>query len=178
MKHLIFMRSVLSILISVLIFISYSCDSQLEKEVESTWPDGSPQKVVYYEIRKGEKVKVREERFYESGNKEMVGGFDGIKKEGEWIYWFEDGRKWSRANYSNDIKEGNATVWRDNGNKNYEGGYATGKPHGSWIFYDVDGSRLKEVLFEYGNKVKEIAFKEGVPFNLPAGDSIQVKIGE
>lgn len=159
-----------------IILVLFSCKGKLEKEIESTWPDGTPQKVVYFEKVKGETEKVREERFYENGNKEMVGGFKGIKKEGEWIYWFQDGRKWSQATYVNDIKEGKATVWREDGNKNYEGSYATGKPHGAWIFYDKDGSRLKEVLFEYGEKVNEIAFKAEVPLNMPGGDSIQVEI--
>lgn len=153
-----------------------SCGEKLEQEVELTWPDGSPQKVLYYDRIKGEREKVREERFYENGNKEMVGGYKGIKKEGEWIYWFQDGRKWSQAFYENDIKEGKATVWRENGNKNYEGNYLTGKPHGTWIFYDIDGSRLKEVLFEYGEKINELAFKPTKPLNIPPGDSIQVKI--
>ncbi len=153
-----------------------SCNEKLEQEIDSTWPDGKPQKVFYYENVKGVREKVREERFYENGNKEMVGGYHGIKKEGDWIYWFQDGRKWSQASYKNDIKEGKATVWREDGNKNYEGAYATGKPHGTWIFYDIDGSRLKEVLFEYGIKVNEITFKTGVPFNLPPGDSIQFKV--
>ena len=92
------------------------------------------------------------------------------------MYWFEDGKKWSQATYKNDIKEGKAVVWRESGNKNYEGAYATGKPHGTWIFYDIDGSRLKEVLFEYGQKINEIEFKTGVPFEMPEGDSIQVRI--
>lgn len=168
-------------LISVLGFIGIfslilGCSEQLEKEIESSWPDGSPQKLIFYDNQKGERIKVREERFYENGNKEMTGGYQGIKKEGEWMYWFKDGRKWSKANYKNDLKEGDAVVWRENGNKNYEGAYATGKPHGTWVFYDADGSRMKEVLFEYGEKVDEISFKEQLPLNVTPGDSVQFKI--
>ena len=159
-----------------ILLTAFSCSGKLEKETKTTWPDGSPHEVIYYQDKKGERIKVREERFYESGDKEMIGEFNGIKKEGDWIYWFQDGKKWSQASYSNDMKEGMAIVWREDGNKNYEGAYATGRPHGSWIFYDVDGSRLKEVLFEYGQKVNEISFKEGVPFNMPVGDSVQVNI--
>ncbi len=159
-----------------IILTAFSCSVKLEKDIETIWPDGSSHKVVYYEMKKGKKSKVREERFYESGDKEMIGEFNGIKKEGDWMYWYVDGKKWSQASYSNDLKEGKAIVWRENGNKNYEGEYLTGKPHGLWIFYDIDGSRLKEVLFEYGQKVNEKSFKEGVPFNLPAGDSIIVNI--
>lgn len=154
----------------------FSCGTNLEKEIESSWPNDNPKKVIYYERVMGERKKVREERFYEDGSKEMIGGYNGIKKEGDWIYWYQDGRKWSQASYKNDIKEGKATVWRENGNKNYEGTYSAGKPHGTWIFYDDDGSRLKEVLFEHGQKINEMTFKEGIPFNLPPGDSIQVRI--
>ena len=170
------MRFTIILVITGILIGSAACSNNLEKEVESSWPDGSPQKVVYYEITGGEKKKVREERFYENGTQEMVGGFNGSIKEGEWIYWYEDGRKWSMANYQNDIKEGKTTVWRENGNKIYEGAYATGKPHGTWVFYDTDGSRIKEVLFEYGEKVNEVIFKEGVPFDFKPGDSIQFKV--
>jgi antitoxin component YwqK of YwqJK toxin-antitoxin module len=164
--------------ISILgIFLAmYSCNGKLEQEIDSSWPDGTPQKVVYYDMAGGERVKVREERFYEDGSKEMVGGYHGIKKEGDWIYWFQDGKEWSQASYDNDIKVGKAIVWREDGNKNYEGTYSTGKPHGTWIFYDTDGSRLKEVLFEYGVKINEIAFKQTVPIQMPKGDSVKVKI--
>ncbi len=170
------MRIVKIFIVLGIVSVAISCSEKLEEEVESAWPDGTPQKVVFYEIQKAERVKVKEERFYENGEQEMVGEYQGIKKDGDWMYWFPDGKKWSQASYSNDLKEGKAIVWRENGNKNYEGGYATGKPHGSWIFYDADGSRLKEVLFEYGKKVNEIAFKEEVPIKMPAGDSIQVTI--
>jgi len=170
------MRNIKTISVLGIFLVLNSCNGKLEQEIDSTWPDGNPRKVIYYEMVGGEKEKVREERFYENGNQEMVGGYRGIKKEGEWIYWFQDGRKWSQASYVNDIKEGKATVWREDGNKNYEGTYTTGKPHGTWIFYDKDGSRLKEVLFEYGEKINEIAFKESAPIKLPPGDSIQVRI--
>jgi len=165
----------------LIIFTSVSmtvaaCSGNLEKEIESSWPDGSPQKVIYFENQGGERIKIREERFYENGTQEMTGEYNGLKKEGEWIYWYDDGRKWSQANYKNDIKEGKTIVWRENGYKIYEGAYATGKPHGSWIFYDADGSRIKEVLFEYGEKVNEVTFKEGVPFNFEPGDSLQFRI--
>ncbi len=170
------MRIIRAISILGIFLAVSSCTEKLEQEVESAWNDGSPQKVIYYDIENGEKLKVREERFYEDGSREMVGEFQGIKKDGEWMYWFKDGKKWSQASYENDIKEGKATVWREDGNKNYEGSYATGKPHGTWIFYDVDGSRLKEVLFEYGEKINEIAFKTEVPVDMPLGDSVQVKI--
>ena len=70
-------------IISVLgIFLAMcSCNEKLEQEIVSTWPNGEPMKLLYYESVKGLREKVREERFYENGNKEMVGGFQGIKKD-------------------------------------------------------------------------------------------------
>ncbi len=62
------------------------------------------------------------------------------------------------------------------GFKNYEGSYSKGKPHGTWTFYDLDGSRLKDVLFEHGEKIKEIVYKEGVPFNPQIPDSVQFRV--
>lgn len=162
--------------ILAIFLVMFSCKVKLEQDIEASWPDGTPQKVVYYDMLDGERVKVREERFYENGSQEMVGGYHGIKKEGDWIYWFQDGKKWSQASYDNDIKVGKAIVWREDGNKNYEGTYSTGRPHGTWIFYDIDGSRLKEVLFEHGEKINEITFKQAAPMQMPQGDSVQVRI--
>ena len=76
------MRKIRTLAITGAILVLSSCGEKLEQEVELTWPDGSPQKVLYYDRNKGEREKVREERFYENGNKEMVGGYKGIKKEG------------------------------------------------------------------------------------------------
>ena len=149
----------------ILSFLISSCSEQLVQEVTATWPDGSPQKVAYFSETGGNRLKVKEVRYYQGGKKEMEGAYKGDKKEGLWITWFENGRKQSEGFFKNDLRDGKAVVWRENGFKYYEGTYSMGKLHGSWVLYDTDGSRLKEILYEHDRKIKEIDFKSGVPFN-------------
>lgn len=162
--------------IIIVVLVVSSCSGKPEKEIISRWPNGEVKKEYSFRQNGSLREKVLEERYYENGNQEMRGEFKNGVRDGDWIYWFEDGRKWTESKYENGLRVGNSIVWRENGFKNYEGMYSKGKPHGSWTFYDVDGSRVKDVLFEYGKKLKEIVYKEGVPFQLEPGDSARFKV--
>ncbi len=147
-------------LILAFAFVLTGCKEKLIKEVTSSWPDGSPQKVSYYRKTGDKKEKVRELSYYQSGKLQMEGEYAGGKKDGAWVSWFENGKKQSEGFFKNDLRNGKAVVWRDNGFKFYEGTYSLGKLHGTWITYDTDGSRLKETLYEFDRKVNEIDFKQ------------------
>ena len=166
------------IVVFILMGISFSCNDKLEKEIISYWPNGEVQKVFFFEKDGALRKKALEERYYENGNQEMRGEFKDGVRDGNWIYWFQDGRKWTESMYENDLRIGQSIVWREDGHKNYEGMDSKGKPHGSWTFYDLDGSRVKEVLFEFGTKVNEIVYKDGIPFQMPEviGDSLSFKV--
>jgi antitoxin component YwqK of YwqJK toxin-antitoxin module len=157
------MKLALQILLPVLLILT-GCKEKLLQETTATWPDGSPQKVSFYRITGDKKDKVKEVRYFQSGKMEMEGEFAGGKKDGIWTSWFESGRKQSEGFFKNDMRNGKAIVYRENGFKYYEGTYSLGKLHGTWITYDTDGSRVKETLYEYDRKVKEIDFKQN-----PAG---------
>lgn len=146
------------LVIPVLLWIS-ACGPKLEEEVISSWPDGQPQKIQYYEVSGDSRTLVKETKFHENGQKEMEGGFVNGKKQGLWTAWFDNGQKQSEGFYENDLRNGKATVWRDNGFVYYEGYYSMGKLHGTWTFYDIDGSRNKQVLFEHDQKIEEIDLK-------------------
>lgn len=152
------MKPLTIILVFALIFTG--CKEKLLKETTTTWPDGSPRKVTFYRTSGDKKDKVKEISYYQIGKKEMEGEFAGGKKDGAWTSWFENGKKQSEGFFKNDMRNGKAVVWRENGFKYYEGTYSLGKLHGTWITYDTDGSRLKETLYEYNKKVKEINFKQ------------------
>jgi antitoxin component YwqK of YwqJK toxin-antitoxin module len=145
--------------ILALTLVFTGCKEKLLEETTATWPDGSPQKVSVYRKTGDKKDKIKEFRYYQSGKKQMEGEFAGDKKDGAWTSWFENGKKQSEGFFKNDMRNGKAVVWRENGYKFYEGTYSLGKLHGTWISYDTDGSRLKETLYEYDKKVREIDFK-------------------
>ncbi|MFA6128683.1 MAG: hypothetical protein WC699_15395 [Bacteroidales bacterium] len=153
------MKQILGIALTIILILA-GCKDKLVQETTSAWPDGSPQKVSFYKVSGDKKEKVKEIRYYQSGKKEMEGEFAGGKKDGVWTSWFENGKKQSEGFFKNDMRNGKAVVWRENGFKFYEGTYSLGKLHGTWISYDTDGSRLKETLYEYDSKVKEIDFKQ------------------
>jgi len=146
----------------VLTVVLAGCKEKMVEETTATWPDGNPQKVSVYQVTGDKKVKVKEIRYYQSGKKEMEGEYANNKKDGVWTSWFENGKKQSEGFFKNDMRNGKATVWRENGFKYYEGTYSLGKLHGAWITYDTDGSRLKETMYEYDRKVKEIDFKQNL----------------
>lgn len=146
-------------LLTIVLVWTTGCGPNLEEIVVDTWPDGSPQKVEYYEKSGKKSHKVKEVLYHENGRKEMEGGFVDGKKEGMWVAWFEDGAKQSEGFYQNDLRHGKSLVWRNDGMKYYEGFYSMGKLHGKWIFYDTDGTPNKEVHFEHDQKIREIDYK-------------------
>jgi len=153
------MKSVIPVILALTLILD-GCKEKLLQEATAAWPDGTPQKVSYYRVTGDKKDKVKEIRYYQSGKKEMEGGFSGGKKDGSWYSWFENGKKQSEGFFKNDMRNGKAIVYRENGFKYYEGTYSLGRLHGTWVTYDTDGSRLKETLYEYDRKVKEIDFKQ------------------
>lgn len=153
------MKPVLTLLLAVAILLT-GCKEKLVQETATTWPDGKPHKVSFYRVTGDKKDKVKEISYYQNGKKELEGLFAGGKKDGAWTSWFENGKKQSEGFFKNDMRNGKAVVWRENGYKYYEGTYSLGKLHGTWITYDTDGSRLKETLYEFDRKVKEIDFKK------------------
>ncbi len=152
------MKKFLFFLLAILVLVP-SCKPKLEEEVVSSWPDGSPQKVNFYEVKGEERIKVKEIRYHLNGAMEMEGGYVNGKKEGHWLAWFDNGQKQSEGYYENDLRNGKSVVWKRDGMKYYEGYYSKGKLHGTWVFYDTDGSRSKEVLFEHDEKIREMDFK-------------------
>jgi antitoxin component YwqK of YwqJK toxin-antitoxin module len=152
------MKRALQLILAFILIIT-GCQEKLLQETTTAWPDGSPQKVSFYRVSGGKKEKVKEIRYYQGGNKEMEGEFADGRKDGAWTSWFESGKKQSEGFFKNDMRNGKAVVYRENGFKYYEGTYSLGKLHGTWITYDTDGSRLKETLYEYDRKVKEVDFR-------------------
>lgn len=169
-------KSLIGLISIAVLLITNSCQQKLIEEVISNWPDGTVQKVYFYEQNGEIREKVQEERYYENGTKEMHGEFSKGNRDGHWIYWFDDGRKWTESAYENDLRVGPTIVWRKSGFKNYEGNYSKGKPHGTWTFFDIDGSRYKDVFFEHGEIMSEKVYKEGIPFNTDLLDSLQFKV--
>ena len=96
------LKSLLSktIVIILTIFMTSSCING-EKEVISHYENGNPKLVYYIKKDKGSKYKVGEKMYYENGKLKYEGNFENNERTGKWIYYFENGNKFSQCDYTN-----------------------------------------------------------------------------
>lgn len=74
---------------------------------------------------------------------------NGIE-EGDWIYYYDSGKKRAVGKYSNGNKHGKWAYYYQNGRIQQTGSYANGKLRGMWQWYYETGEILKEEFYIYG----------------------------
>jgi hypothetical protein len=122
------MKKKLSLFIFVFISLNISAQKNLSRAVylDSTYRETSEEnhkyiRVVedYYTNKENYKVTI----FYKSGAKQMIGttlSRDVLKKDGTFIYFYENGIKEAIITYSEDWKTGKEYKWYDNGSPKFE----------------------------------------------------------
>ncbi|HBF87923.1 MAG TPA: toxin-antitoxin system YwqK family antitoxin [Bacteroidales bacterium] len=85
--------------------------------------------------------------FYQDGAKKEIRTYKNGIKHGTWINWNEKGSKTAIANYSEDLKDGEWIIWDDNGTKRYTMMYSKGKKVGTWLMWDEKGNLVSEKQF-------------------------------
>ena len=138
------MKNILTIV--ALMFMLIACGPR--KVVESTYENGNPKVVKYYEKKDGKDQVVKEIVFYENKNKKMEGEYSDEKRSGTWTAWYEDGKVWSEGAYVDGKRNGPGIVYHPNGRKYIESVYANDEKTGKWRFYDTAGNVIKEVDFD------------------------------
>lgn len=129
-----------------LLFLTvFSCSNEPEKMIEEIYPDGTPKVEKYYNTIDGNKQLVKEITYYSNHKKRYEGEYKNGKRNGKWMYWYENGSIWSEGYFKNDLSDGKRIVWRGNGKKYYEGTYKDGKQVGRWKFWDENGKLTKIV---------------------------------
>ena len=122
------------------VVLLFSCANR-EEVVEQTYPNGNKKIVLVYEGKDTDRKVIEQKSFYIGGHPEVTGQFDeNAKRNGNWIYFYENGNKWSECEYTSGIRNGNSVTYFENGNKRYQGNYAEDKQTGHWVFYNGDGS--------------------------------------
>jgi antitoxin component YwqK of YwqJK toxin-antitoxin module len=129
------------------VFLVFSC-SKTKEVIEETYPDGSAKIVRYYKGEAKDKVLLKEVCYYPNKKIQYEGEFDNNQRNGKWIYWYDNGNKWSEGFLKKEINDGKRTVWYENGQKRYEGTYKDGKEVGKWEFFDETGKLIKEIDFD------------------------------
>jgi len=91
---------------------------------------------------------------YKSGAKKMVGttlNKDIIKKDGTFVYFYENGTKEAIITYSDGWKTGKEYKWYDNGNSKFE----------KENIYDPKAKTLKTLLIRFWNKENQLTVIDG-----------------
>lgn len=89
------------------------------------------------------------EEFYESGALKIEGDFDENQaRNGLWISYYEDGKKWSESLYLHGKKEGHSVTFFPNGKVRYIGEYKNDEKFGLWRFYDEAGELMNEETYQ------------------------------
>jgi antitoxin component YwqK of YwqJK toxin-antitoxin module len=116
--------------------------------VEETYPGGSPKVEKYYVGEGANKEMVKQVTYYPNKQKQMEGEFKDSLRDGYWVYYYDNGNKWSEGSYIKGLDQGKRTTYYQNGAKRYQGDYKEGKRVGIWVFYDSTGKQLKEIDYD------------------------------
>ena len=97
-------------------------------------------------------------------------------REGEWQFWFEDGKPKGKGSYKNGCPQGSVIRWHSNGSKAEEAEYQNCKPSGNRKMWDRDGQlyfenqiqgegrSLEIEWYANGQKKSEVPYKNGMQF--------------
>lgn len=141
------------ILITLLVVLSFACTQK--KVVESSYENGKPRVVKYYD-KKGDGLSLeREVVYYENQQKKMEGSYKDMQRNGQWKAWYEDGTIWSEGEYKDGKRNGMGIAYHENGKKYIEGMYRDDARTGIWTFYDTSGVKIKEINFDLVPKTSE-----------------------
>lgn len=129
----------------LLILLLSACgNNKLTEKVVSTFDNGQPAKVYYYNQ---DNQLVAGKEYYENGFIKMEGSFANDVREGDWIAYFPDGKVRSTGTYKDGLRIGKAQVYYENGNLWMDGYYTDDHKCGEWVFYDEQGYETGRVNY-------------------------------
>lgn len=105
----------MKILSLLLMLFLFSCSQPEIKKVIRKHPNGKPEVVLYYKDKK-DKSNFRKEVFFASGKLSYKGQFKNNTKDGQWIWYFENGKKKDQCFYENGFYTDTVYHWYENGN--------------------------------------------------------------
>jgi hypothetical protein len=83
--------------------------------------------------------------YYENGNVKVKGIYKNNKRDGDWSFFYDNGKLWSWGEYNEGLRNGGSSVYYENGVLKMEGKYLNNKQVGLWKFYNKEGKLIKEV---------------------------------
>ncbi|UTW64035.1 toxin-antitoxin system YwqK family antitoxin [bacterium SCSIO 12741] len=127
-----------------LVVAFFSCSEKTEK-ISEIYPNGKTK--VLTTVDSDQRVVAKKE-FYINGKVKIEGSFDGAgERQGLWTYYYEDGKVWSRCEYTAGLRDGKNEVYYENGKLRYSGSFKNDEKTGEWTFFDEEGQLIKKVNF-------------------------------
>jgi len=152
----------MSLISLVVIFALTSCKHET-KVMEETYKDGSPKRECVYKGSGDTREIIKETTWYPMKKVQMVGEYKEKKRDGKWIYYYDNGNVWSEGYFKNGKSEGKRITHYQNGKIFYVGYYKEDQRVGVWTFYDEKGTLVKSVDYSKGQE------KNQVPISLKPG---------
>ena len=138
------MKKRVLIILTVFLFL-VSCGNRPAEEVVTTYDNGQPAKVYYYDK---DHHRIAEKEYYENGITKMEGSIADDVRNGEWTSYFPDGKVQSTGFYKDGLRIGQAKVYHENGHLWMDGYYVDDHKCGEWVFYDEQG--YEDFRSDYG----------------------------
>jgi len=139
-------------LISLLVIFALTSCTHETKVMEETYPDGSPKKECVYKGKDASRELIRQTTWYPGNKIQMVGEFKERKRDGKWIYYYQNGQVWSEGFFKNGKSDGKRILYHENGKLYIEGNYRDDRQVGIWKYYDEKGKLLRTDDLDKGSK--------------------------
>ena len=143
-------------LISLLGIFSLSSCTHETKIMEETYRDGSPKRECVYKGKGESREMIRETTWYPKKKVQMMGEYKENKRDGKWIYYYENGNVWSEGFFKEGKSDGKRTLYHENGKLYIEGHYKNDRQVGIWKYYDDKGNLIRADDLDKGPKRKPI----------------------
>jgi antitoxin component YwqK of YwqJK toxin-antitoxin module len=141
----------------LILAFSFSSCSHETKVMGETYPDGSPKRECVYRGKNESRELIKETTWYPGKKIQMIGEYKANKRDGRWIYYYENGNVWSEGFFKKGKSDGQRITHYENGKVFYEGFYKEGRRVRIWKFYDEKGALMKTVDY---SRVKEKGMHE------------------
>jgi antitoxin component YwqK of YwqJK toxin-antitoxin module len=112
----------IGLIFSILLLIS--CKDKLTSVVTNYNENGTPQKILYYDIKGKDSILMKSVEYHKNNTVYIEGNYKNGKRNGEWKSWYE------------------------NGNLRYSGNYdQESKRTGTWNFYDENNNLIQTIEY-------------------------------
>ena len=132
-------------LISLLVILALTSCTRETRVTEESYPDGSPKRECVYKGKDASRELIRETTWYPKKKIQMIGEYKKNKRDGKWIYYYNNGNIWSEGFFKDGKSDGKRITHYENGKIFYEGYYQEDRRVGIWKFYDEKGNLVKSV---------------------------------